>query len=346
MKAVVYQENGKIGMEERPIPKLQEESDALVKVTLTSICTSDLHIRNGAVPRAVPGTILGHEFIGIVEKTGTKVKNVRVGQRVAVNVETFCGECFFCKRGSVNNCQDENGGWALGCRIDGGQAEYVRIPFADQALTPIPDEVTDEQALFTGDLLSTGYWAAKIGEIQKGDTVLVIGAGPAGLCTMMCAALYEPAIIAAADIEGERLDFAKRRRLAGKFYNPKEVSLEEEMKKLTEGRGADVVIEAAGTPESFQAAWQAARPGGIVVIEAMYEEEQILPLPEMYGKNLTFKTGGVDACNCEEILELIRKGRLKGECLITHRAGLEDAMRMYQIFEKKEDGVMKVALKP
>lgn len=346
MKAVVYQGNGKIGMEERPIPQLKSEKDALVKVTLTSICTSDLHIRNGTVPKAVPGTILGHEFIGIVEKTGAQVKKVQVGQRVAVNVETFCGECFFCKRGSVNNCQDENGGWALGCRIDGGQAEYVRIPFADQALTPIPDEVTDEQALFTGDLLSTGYWAAKIGEICKNDTVLVIGSGPAGLCTMMCAALYDPSVIAVADIEEERLEFAREQNLAGKFYNPKEVSLEEEMKKLTNGRGADVVIEAAGSPESFQMAWQAARPGGIVVVEAMYEENQILPLPQMYGKNLTFKTGGVDACHCKEILELTQKGKLKGQCLITHRAPLADAMRMYGLFETKQDNVMKIALKP
>lgn len=346
MKAVVYQGNGKISMEERPVPALREESDALVRVTLTSICTSDLHIRNGAVPRAVPGTILGHEFIGIVEKVGAKVRKVRPGQRVAVNVETFCGECFFCKRGSVNNCQNENGGWALGCRIDGGQAEYVRVPLADQGLTPIPDEVTDEQALFTGDLLSTGYWAARIGEIRKNDTVLVIGAGPAGLCTMMCAALYEPSVIVAADIEEERLAFAKKHGLADAYYNPGTVSLEEEMKKLTEGRGADVVIEAAGSQESFRMAWQAARPGGIVVVEAMYEEPQTLPLPDMYGKNLTFKTGGVDACNCADILQLTKEGKLKGDCLITHRAPLADAMKMYELFENREDGVMKVALKP
>ena len=176
MQAVVYRGEGEIGMEERPLPNIEKETDAILRVTLTTICTSALHIRNGAVPRAVPGVILGHEFVGIEEETGQKVRNVRPGQRVAVNVETFCGECFFCKRGFVNNCEDENGGWALGCRIDGGQTEYVRIPFADQALTPIPDQVTDEQALFTGDLLSTGYWAAKIGEIEEGDTVLVLGA--------------------------------------------------------------------------------------------------------------------------------------------------------------------------
>ena len=346
MHAVVYRGKGEIGMEERPMPHIEEDTDAILRVTLTTICTSDLHIRNGAVPRAVPGIILGHEFVGVVEETGRRVKNVRPGQRVAVNVETFCGECFFCKRGFVNNCEDKNGGWALGCRIDGGQAEYVRIPFADQALTPIPDQVTDEQALFTGDLLSTGYWAAKIGEIKKGDTVLVLGAGPAGMCAMMCAALYSPARIVAADIDESRLAFARRHGLADDFLNPANVSVPDALRERTQGRGADVVIEAAGGKDSFQLAWQAARPNAVVVVAAMYEEDQLLPLPEMYGKNLIFKTGGVDACSCREILELTAQGRLKGECLITHRAPLEDAMEMYRLFERKEDGVIKVALTP
>ena len=346
MQAVVYRGEGEIGMEERPLPNIEKETDAILRVTLTTICTSDLHIRNGAVPRAVPGVILGHEFVGIVEETGQKVRNVRPGQRVAVNVETFCGECFFCKRGFVNNCEDENGGWALGCRIDGGQTEYVRVPFADQALTPIPDQVTDEQALFTGDLLSTGYWAAKIGEIEEGDTVLVLGAGPAGLCAMMCAALYSPARVVAADIDESRLEFARRHGLADVFLDPSKVSVPDALRECTQGRGADVVIEAAGGKDSSRLAWQAARPNAVVVIAAMYEEDQILPLPRMYGKNLIFKTGGVDACSCREILELTAQGRLKGDCLITHRAPLPEAMEMYRLFEKKEDGVMKVALTP
>ena len=180
MKAVVYQGNGKIGIEERPRPVILDERDVILEVTLTTICSSDIHIKHGAVPKAVPGTILGHEFVGKVIETGNAVKKVKPGDRVSVNVETFCGECFFCKRGSVNNCTDKNGGWALGCRIDGGQAEYVRIPFADNGLTIIPDHVTDEQALFHGDILSTGYWAAKIGELNPADTVAVIGAGPTG----------------------------------------------------------------------------------------------------------------------------------------------------------------------
>ena len=152
MKAVVYKHTGTIALEERPLPGLLDSRDAVIKVTLTTICSSDIHIQHGAVPRAVPGTILGHEFVGIVDQVGKDVKRFKPGDRVAVNVETFCGECFFCKRGYVNNCTDEHGGWALGCRIDGGQAEYVRVPFADNGLTPIPDNVTDEDALFTGDI--------------------------------------------------------------------------------------------------------------------------------------------------------------------------------------------------
>ena len=214
MKAVVYKGNGILALEERPVPRILDEKDAIVKVTLTTICSSDIHIKHGAVPKAVPGTILGHEFVGVVVETGSGVRKVKAGDRVSVNVETFCGECFFCKRGFVNNCQDPQGGWALGCRIDGGQAEYVRVPYADNGLTVIPDGVADEQALFNGDILSTGYWAADIGKIRPGDTVAVIGAGPTGLCTMACARLYTPARILAIDTDPYRLDLAKKKGLA------------------------------------------------------------------------------------------------------------------------------------
>ena len=160
MLAYTYIEQGKFELREKPRPRLENERDAIVRVTLGSICTSDLHIKHGSVPRAVPGITVGHEMVGIVEEVGDAVQNVKPGDRVAVNVETFCGECFFCKHGYVNNCTDPDGGWALGCRIDGGQAEYVRVPHADQGLSRIPDSVSDEQALFVGDILATGFWAA------------------------------------------------------------------------------------------------------------------------------------------------------------------------------------------
>lgn len=346
MKAVVYHGSGKVSLEEKAYPHLEDPGDAIVQVTLTTICSSDIHIKHGAVPRAVPGVTLGHEFVGIVVETGSGVKNVKPGDRVAVNVETSCGTCFFCRRGFVNNCTDEHGGWALGCRIDGGQAEYVRIPFADNGLTLIPDHVTDEQALFTGDILSTGYWAADIGEIRPADTVAVIGAGPTGLCTMACARLYSPAKIIAIDTDEYRLRLAKERGLADVTLVPGKDRIQERVLSETRGRGADVVLEAAGGKDTFQTAWQIARANAIVVVVAMYEENQILPLPAMYGKNLTFKTGGVDGCRCGEIMELIGAGKLDVSFLISHRCDLSRIMDAYDMFENKKDHVMKFGITP
>ena len=173
MKALTYISHERFALLEKPKPTLQDPRDAIVQVTLGSICTSDLHIKHGSVPRAVPGITVGHEMVGIVEAVGSAVETVRPGDRVTVNVETFCGECYFCRNGWVNNCTDPHGGWALGCRIDGGQAEYVRVPYADRGLDKIPDGVSDEQALFVGDILSTGFWAARISEIPPEDTVLI-----------------------------------------------------------------------------------------------------------------------------------------------------------------------------
>jgi len=346
LKAVVYEGKGKLALEERPVPKLQEATDAIIRVTLTTICSSDIHIKHGAVPRAVPGTILGHEFVGVVEETGEAVRRFRKGDRVAVNVETFCGECFFCKRGYVNNCTDPHGGWAMGCRIDGGQAEYVRVPFADNGLTAIPDEVSDEAALFTGDLLSTGYWGASLAEIRPGDTAAVIGAGPTGLCCMMCARLYQPSRIIAIDVDDSRLELARKQNLADVTLNPLRDDVEKEVRRLTEGRGADAVLEAAGGRDTFQMAWKIARPNAVAAIIAMYEEPQTLLLPDMYGKNLVFKTGGVDGSYCQEIMDLTACGKLDAGFLITHRCGMDEIMDAYDVFENKKDHVIKYVVTP
>ena len=305
MKAVVYKGNGTICLEERPFPEIQKDTDAIVKVTVTTICSSDIHIKHGAVPRAKENIILGHEFVGEVIRIGRAVKSIRPGDRVAVNVETFCGKCYFCRHGYVNNCTDKYGGWALGCRIDGGQAEYVRIPFADNGLTRIPDTVSDEAALFTGDLLSTGYWAAKMGDIKLSDTVAVIGAGPAGIAVMKCVGLYNPSKIIGIDIDDQRLGLLMEKKIADVTLNPLRDDVAAAVKEMTDGRGADSVLEVAGSRETFEMAWCIARPNAVVGVVAMYEEDQVLPLPQMYGKNLTFKTGGVDAANCEDILRLI-----------------------------------------
>ena len=341
MKAYTYIDKGHFALLEKPEPRILDPKDAIVKVTLASICTSDLHIKHGSVPRAVPGITVGHEMVGVVTEVGEQVHSVKPGDRVTVNVETYCGECWFCKRGYVNNCQSPDGGWALGCRIDGGQAEFVRVPYADQGLNRIPDSVTDEQALFVGDILATGYWAARISEIKEEDTVLIIGAGPTGICTLLCVMLKHPKHIIVCEKSEERRAFVKE------HYPDVIVTTPEECTACTGAYGAplggaDVVIEVAGSEDSFQLAWQSARPNAIVTVVALYDRPQILPLPDMYGKNLTFKTGGVDGCDCAEILSLIEKGLIDTTPLITHRFKLEDIEDAYQLFELKENGVMKV----
>lgn len=346
MKAVVYQKPGIFALETRPVPQIEAPTDAIVRVTLTSICSSDIHIKHGSVPKARPGIIVGHEMVGEIAALGREVHGFSVGDRVTVNVETFCGECFFCQRGFVNNCTDPNGGWALGCRIDGGQAAYVRVPYAMNGLNRIPDGVSDEQAIFTGDILATGFWGARISDIRPKDTVAVIGAGPTGLCTMLCCRLYHPARIVAIDTDEFRLNLAKKEGMADITVNPQKENPEDILKSLTDGRGADVVLEVAGGRDTFQTAWKIARPNAVVCVVALYEEAQTLPLPDMYGKNLTFKTGGVDGCHCDEILKLIAEGKLDTTSLITHRYPLSKAMEAYELFEQKNDHVIKVVLKP
>ena len=292
----------------------------------------------------MPGVTVGHELVGIVEETGSAVKTVLPGDRVAVNVETFCGECFFCRRGWVNNCTDPSGGWALGCRIDGGQAEYVRVPYADQGLTRIPDSVSDEQALFVGDVLATGYWAAGIAGIEPGSTVLIIGAGPTGICTLQCALLKNPGRIIVCDRDAERIAFVRQHYPDVITATPDTAA--DTVRRYSEHGGADSVLEVAGTPDTFRMAWELARPNAVVTIVAMYDSAQILPLPDMYGKNLTFKTGGVDGCKCAETLALIASGRIDTTPLITHTYPLRDIERAYDLFENRRGGVMKVAIKP
>ena len=318
------------------------ERDAIVKVTLTSICSSDLHIKHGSVPRAVPGITVGHEMVGIVEEVGAAVTHVKPGDRVTVNVETFCGECFFCKNGYVNNCTDENGGWTLGCRIDGGQAEYVRVPFADQGLNKIPDGVTDRQALFVGDVLATGYWASRISEITEKDTVLIIGAGPTGICTLLCVMLKKPKRIIVCEKDENRVRFIKEHYPDVYTVLPEECL--EYVQKNSDHGGADVVLEVAGAPSTFRLAWECARPNAIVTVVALYDEAQTLPLPYMNGKNLTLKTAGVDGCDCEETLRLIAEGKIDTEPLITHTYPLSRIEDAYELFENKKDGVIKVAV--
>ncbi len=342
MLAYTYMERGRFELLDKPKPTIQDPGDAIVRVTLASICTSDLHIKHGSVPRAVPGITVGHEMVGVVEAVGAAVTTVKPEDRVTVNVETFCGKCFFCEHGFVNNCTHPNGGWALGCRIDGGQAEFVRVPMADQGLDRIPDGVTDRQALFTGDILATGFWAARISEIGPEDTVLIIGAGPTGLCTLQCVQLKAPKRIIVCEKDLLRRRFVEEHYPQVLTVGPEEV--EAFTATHSDHGGADRVLEVAGSEETFRLAWACARPNAIVTVVALYDRPQALPLPDMYGKNLTFKTGGVDGCDCAEILSLIAAGKLDTTALITHTYPLREIQAAYDLFEKRLDNVVKVAV--
>ena len=342
MKAFTYIKKGEFAFVEKAKPTIKDDKDAIVRVTMSSICTSDLHIKHGSVPRAVPGITVGHEMVGVVEEVGEQVTHVKPGDRVTVNVETYCGECFYCQNGYVNNCTSPHGGWALGCRIDGGQTEYVRVPYATTGLNKIPDTVSDEQALFVGDILATGFWATRISEIKEEDTVLIIGAGPTGVCCLLCTLLKNPGKIIVCEKSEARRAFIQEHYPQVLVVEPEDC--ETFVKEQSLHGGADVVMEVAGGSDTFQLAWKCARPNAIVTIVAMYDKPQMLPLPDMYGKNLIFKTGGVDGCDCEEILSLIAQGKIDTTPLITHRFPLSRIEKAYDVFENRKDGVIKVAL--
>ena len=343
MKGLVYLGNKKIELKEIENPKIIDSKDAIVKVTLSSICTSDFHIINGAVPRAKENIVLGHEFVGEIIEVGSDVKKLSIGDRVSANCITFCGECYYCKNGFINNC--EKGGWEIGCRINGCQAEYVRVPYADMSLNIIPENVSYSNALFVGDILASGYFGAELCDIKNNDTVAVIGSGPVGLCAMMSARIFGAKKIIAIDINENRLNIAKENNLADYIINPnKNNSIEEYIKDINNGRLADGTIEAAGGENTFDLAWRIVRPNSVVALVAMYEKPQSLPLNIMYGKNLIFKTGGVDAVHSDEILKLISEGKINTDLLITHRVKLDDILKGYEIFNKKEDNCIKVAV--
>ena len=346
MKALVYNTdfNNNYNLITKEKPQILDPKDVILEVTLSSICTSDLHIIHGQVPKAMNNIVLGHEYVGKIVETGSDVKKLKIGDRVSANCETFCGECFFCQHGFINNC--EKGGWEIGCKIDGCQAEFVRVPYADNTLTKLPDNVSDLNALFVGDVLATGYFGAEMCEIQPTDTVAIIGSGPVGMCCMICAKILGANKIIAIDINNSRLDIASKENLADYYLNPNDCDIEAEIKKLTFGRGADKVIEAGGTKETFEMSYKIARANAIIGIVALYEEDMTLPLPKMYGKNLTFKTGGIDAIHSKKLINLISEGKINTDFLITHKFKLNDIMQAYEIFQSKKDNCIKIAIEP
>ena len=344
MKALIYDTNSKnnYNLIEKDKPTILNPKDAILKVTMSSICTSDLHIIHEKVPKAKNGITLGHEYVGEVVEIGSDVKKIKIGDRVSANCETFCNECFYCKKGFINNCV--NGGWKIGCTHDGAQAEYVRVMYADNCLNKLPDNVTDKNALLVGDVLATGYFGAKMIEIEKDDIVAIIGSGSVGMCSMICSKVLGAKTIIAIDIKDSRLEIAKSQNLATHYLNPNKCDIEKEIKKLTANRGADKVIEAAGSKETFEMAWKIARANAIIGVVALYEENQILPLPQMYGKNLTFKTGGIDAIYSDELIKLISEKKINTDFMFTHTYKLENIMEAYKVFQENNEECIKIAI--
>ena len=343
MKAYRYHGPEKMSLDQVPKPKIIEPTDAIVKVTTSTICGTDKHIRHGGLPEVEPGRIIGHEFCGIVDEVGPGVTKFKPGDRVAVSCVTQCMQCYYCRRGMYSQCV--HGSWIFGYMIDGCQADYVRVPYADSGMHLIPPELEDEDVLFVGDILSTGYFGAEQGNIQPGDTVAVFGSGPVGMCALATARLWGPARIVAVDIDDSRLRFAKKQGWADYGLNPKKVDVAEELKKMTDGRGADVTIEANGFEPTFKGAINSVRPGGTVSVIGVFEHPQTIEMNKLWIKNVTIKMGLVNANRIPELIDLIKEGKINMRPLITHTLPLSKVAEGYDIFEERRDNALKVVLK-
>jgi alcohol dehydrogenase len=344
MKALVYKGAGRKDWEEVPDPRIVDETDAIVRVDLTTICGTDLHILKGDLPDTAEGRILGHEAVGTVETVGSAVTSIRPGDRVLVSCVSACGRCRYCRDGSYGQCLG-GGGWILGYRIDGTQAEYVRVPFADTSTYVIPPGMDDEAVLMLADILPTAFEVGVTnGKIEPGDTVAVVGAGPIGLSAILTAQLYSPAHIVAIDLADSRLEAAKQFG-ADVTINPSREDPAEQIAGLTDGLGADVAIEAVGVPETFEMATRLIRPGGHVANVGVHGKPATLHLEELWTRNVTITTGLVDTWSTPTLLKLVRSGQLKPAQFVTHRFALADIVDAYDVFGRaSETSALKVAL--
>jgi len=346
MRALVYHGPDQKAWEEVPMPVIVDDTDAIVRVDAVTICGTDLHILKGDVPAVTDGRILGHEAVGTVESVGAAVKNVAVGDRVLVSCITACGSCRYCRESSFGQCLG-GGGWILGHKIDGTQAEYVRVPFADTSTYPVPDGVADEDILMLADILPTGYEVGVLnGKVQPGDVVAVVGAGPIGLSAIMGARLFSPAHVVAIDLADSRLDAAKQFGADIVVNNGREDPLAI-VRELTDGLGADVAIEAVGVPPTFELATQLARPGGHIANIGVHGEPVTLHLEELWIRNVTITTGLVDTYSTPTLLRLTQGGQVDAGRFITHHFTLDQFEEAYDVFSRAADtGALKVVLTP
>ncbi len=344
MKALVYHGPGNRSYEEKPMPIIKEATDAIVRITKTTICRTDLHIMKGDVPAVTDGRILGHEGTGIIEQIGGSVSNFHIGDHVLISCISSCGRCTNCKKGMYSCCEN-GGGWILGNLIDGTQAEYVRIPFADNSLYPIPEGADEEALVMLSDILPTGFECGVInGQIKPGDTVAIIGAGPIGLAILLTAQFYSPAEVIVVDTDDNRLKIAKRFGATQVIHNDLGNAAEKIM-ALTNNRGVDVAIEAIGIPASFDICQAIVTTGGHIANVGVHGKPVQLNLNKLWAQNITLTTRLVDTVTTPLLLKTVISGKLQPQQLITHRFMLDQVMQAYDTFgNAMKEEVLKVII--
>jgi alcohol dehydrogenase len=344
MKALVYHGPGQRGWDTVPDPTIAEQTDIVVRVDTSTICGSDLHILKGDVPETTPGTVLGHEAVGTVQAIGSGVSTLAEGDRVLMSCISSCGRCRFCKEARYGQCLG-GGGWIFGHLIDGLQAEYARVPFAENSVYKVPDELSDEQVLFLSDILPTAYEVGVLnGKVSPGDVIAVIGAGPIGLAAMLTASLYTPGRIVAIDLDDGRLQSARKFGADVTINNGREDALAKIM-ELTDGLGADVAFEAVGVPATFELATGLIRPGGRVANIGVHGHSATLHLETLWTRDVTITTGLVDTRTIPQLMKLVASGRLDPTVFATHHVPLDDTMAAYDTFaDAANTGALKVVL--
>jgi alcohol dehydrogenase len=332
MKALVYNGPGKFAVETRPTPALQEPGDAIVKLTKTTICGTDLHILKGDVPSCEPGRILGHEGVGIVHETGSGVSTLKAGDHVLVSCISSCGQCEYCRRAMYSHCK--TGGWILGNRIDGTQAEYVRIPHAQTSLYRIPDGLDEAALVMLSDILPTGFECGVLnGKVEPGSTVAIVGAGPIGLAALLTAQFYSPAHIIMIDMDANRLECAKRFG-ATACVDPGASDVVAAVMKLTDGVGVDCAMEAVGVPATFELCQQIVAPGGVIANIGVHGVPASIFLDKLWDRNVAITTRLVDTVSTPMLLKTVRAGKIDPNRLITHRFAFDDMMKAYETFSQ------------
>ena len=344
MKALVFHGPGVKAWEDVARPTLDADTDAIVQVDTTTICGTDLHILKGDLPATVDGRIIGHEAVGTVVETGAAVKNVMVGARVLVSCVSACGACRYCRDSRYGQCLG-GGGWILGNEIDGTQAEYVRVPFADNSTYPMPDGVSDEDMLMLADILPTAYEVGVLnGRVGPGDVVAVVGAGPIGLSAVSGARLFSPSLVVAIDMAPARLDAAKQFGADVVINNAEQDPLAA-VRELTGGLGVDVAVEAVGVPETFELCTEIVRPGGRVANVGVHGKPATLHLQRVWDRDLTITTGLVDTYSTPTLIRLLASHHIDAQRFVTHHFGFDDFMRAYDVFSHAgETGALKVVL--